>query len=81
MKAKKIALAKPNLDDHRILSSTEACRLWGIDSSSLRKQAHLFPKGTIRKIGRDWIVTVDGMTHVFGTLEERNTSKYKRKKQ
>jgi hypothetical protein len=74
---KGISLAKPNLDDSRIMSSSEACKIWGIDSSTLRKQIHLFPKGTIRKLGRDWIVTVEGMNHVFGTVEQ---TKYKRKK-
>ena len=77
MKNRRIRLAKPNLFDERILSSTEACRLWDIDSSTLRKQVHLFPDGTIRKIGRDWIVTFDGMAHVFGLLEERQSRKFR----
>lgn len=75
-----IYLAKPDLDDIRIFSSSEACKIWNIDSSTLRKQVHLFPKGTIRKLGRDWIVTKDGMDHVFGTIEYRNKLKQKHTK-
>lgn len=69
-----ICLAKPNLNDNRIMGSKEACELWGIDSSTLRKQVHRFPDGTIRKMGRDYIVTMDGMASVFGTLAERKHS-------
>ncbi len=77
MNNRRINLAKPNLNDERILSSADACRLWGIDSSSLRKQVHLFPEGTIRKLGRDWIVTFEGMANVFGRYEERKFNKYR----
>jgi len=68
---RKISLAKPDLDKLPIMGSADACKLWGIDSSTLRKRIDQFPKGTIKKMGRDWIVTKDGMAYVFGTLEER----------
>lgn len=72
---KKICLAKPDLDNLPIMASADACQLWGIDGSTLRKNVHQFPQGTIRKMGRDWIVTKDGMASVFGALEARQDSK------
>ncbi|UAL54891.1 hypothetical protein K8L98_23905 [Metabacillus dongyingensis] len=48
------------------MSSTQACREWGIDNSALRKRIDQFPKGTIRKFGKTWVVTSEGMQHVFG---------------
>jgi hypothetical protein len=70
MNNRRINLAKPNLNDERILSSAEACRLWGIDSFSLRKIVQLLPEGTIGKLGRDWIVKFDRMANVFGKFRE-----------
>ncbi len=55
-----------NLNDPHILSSSEACFLWGIDDSWLRKKISDFPKGTIRRVGKQWIVTSEGMQTVFG---------------
>lgn len=55
-----------NLNEPRILSSSEACYLWGIHDSLLRKKAHSFPKGTIRRFGTSWVVTEKGMIDVFG---------------
>jgi Helix-turn-helix domain len=61
-----------NLLDKNIMSSTQACREWGIDNSALRKRIDQFPKGTIRKFGKTWVVTSEGMQHVFG---EKRTSR------
>lgn len=55
-----------NLNTPEILSSSEACFLWGIDDSSLRKKSSKFPEGAIRRVGKQWIVTASGMTMVFG---------------
>lgn len=55
-----------NLNEPHILSSSEACFLWGIDDSYLRKKTEEFPKGTIRRVGKQWIVTPKGMEAVFG---------------
>lgn len=57
---------QPNLDSRNILSSSEACKEWGIDSSTLRRRIHDFPHGTIRKFGTSWVVTREGMYVVFG---------------
>lgn len=55
-----------NLLDKNIMSSAQACQKWGIDNSTLRKRIDQFPKGTIRKFGKTWVVTSEGMNCVFG---------------
>lgn len=55
-----------NLNDPRILSSSQACFIWGIHDSSLRKRIDQFPEGTIRRVGKTWLVTIEGMEKVFG---------------
>ncbi|QSF43493.1 helix-turn-helix domain-containing protein [Paenibacillus tianjinensis] len=59
-----------NLDDERILSAAEACDKWGIENSTLRKAIDRFPKGTIRKFGKQWVVTKYGMDKVFGNKND-----------
>jgi hypothetical protein len=55
-----------NLKDQRILSSAEACIKWDIADSTLRRRVQDFPEGTIRKFSTTWVVTEEGMNHVFG---------------
>lgn len=55
-----------NLNHPQVLSSSQACFLWGIHDSSLRKRIDKFPEGTIRRVGKTWIVTAEGMEFVFG---------------
>ncbi|MFD0587772.1 helix-turn-helix domain-containing protein [Paenibacillus sp. GCM10027627] len=61
-----------NLDDSRIMNSKDAAKRWGKDDSSIRFRKNDFPSGTLRKIGRDWVVTEEGMEAVFG--KENNNS-------
>lgn len=56
-----------DLSNNEIMSSTEACEEWGIDSSTLRKRIGDFPEGTIRKISTTYAVTKFGMRCVFGS--------------
>ncbi|WP_240456739.1 helix-turn-helix domain-containing protein [Virgibacillus halodenitrificans] len=63
-----------NLNDARILSSSQACFLWRIHDSSLRKKIRQFPTGTIRRVGKTWVVTVKGMEAVFGERERGFTN-------
>lgn len=56
-----------------ILSSQQACEEWGIDSSTLRKRAHDFPAGTIRKFGTTYAVTRAGMCAVFGRKSDTDS--------
>ncbi|WP_336770967.1 helix-turn-helix domain-containing protein [Bacillus bombysepticus] len=53
--------------DNEIMSSTDAIKEWGIESSTLRKRIKDFPKGSIRKIGTTYAVTRFGMRCVFGS--------------
>ncbi|MDX8289717.1 MULTISPECIES: helix-turn-helix domain-containing protein [Metabacillus] len=64
---------KTNLLDENIMSSAQACKEWGIDDSALRKRVNQFPPGTIRKFGKTWVVTSEGMCRVFG--EKRRNGK------
>ncbi|OIK08404.1 hypothetical protein BIV59_20220 [Bacillus sp. MUM 13] len=57
---------QPNLDDRNILSSSDACKEWGIEASTLRRRINDFPYGTVRKFGTSWVVTREGMYAVFG---------------
>lgn len=59
-----------NLNDPHILASSQACFLWEIHDSSLRKKICQFPEGTIRRLGKSWIVTSEGMQAVFGEREK-----------
>lgn len=60
-----------NLNDPRIMNTKEAATRWGKkDDSLIRHRKDEFPEGTIRKIGRDWVVTEEGMEAVFGKLKE-----------
>lgn len=54
------------LYDFRILDATTAAERWGIDPSRIRQSIDRFPRGTIRKFGKQWVVMVEGMYHVFG---------------
>lgn len=67
---------QPNLDDKNILSSSDACREWGIEASTLRKRINDFPYGTIRKFGASWVVTREGMYAVFGEKRRNHRTYY-----
>nr|MDH3155680.1 helix-turn-helix domain-containing protein [Bacillus licheniformis] len=62
-----------DLTSGEILSSQQACEEWGIDSSTLRKRAHDFPAGTIRKFGTTYAVTRAGMCAVFGRKSDTDS--------
>lgn len=59
------------LDDPRIMDSATAAEKWGIDSSYIRHIIDQFPPGTIRKFGKQWVVTVEGMYYVFGMPKKK----------
>lgn len=65
-------MSKANLNDPSIMAASEATRKWGLDESSLRKRIESFPEGTIRKFGKQWVVTEEGMTVVFGIKKEKD---------
>ena len=49
-----------------LMSTKEAAELWGLDESSIRKRIHDFPSGTVRKFGKQWVVSRKGMEKIFG---------------
>lgn len=63
-------MVKINLNDSDIMSSQEAAKLWGkapdYVRQVLRSNPNRFPQGTVRLIGRQIIVTREGMEAVTG---------------
>ncbi|BBW99027.1 helix-turn-helix domain-containing protein [Geobacillus subterraneus] len=55
-----------------LMSTKEAAEFWGIDESTIRKRIDNFPPGTVRKFGKQWVVTRDGMKKVFGEPRKEN---------
>lgn len=55
-----------------ILTFGEAAKLWGLDSSSLRKSVERgrFLEGEIRKSGNVWLVTREAMERLYGKRED-----------
>jgi len=54
-----------------IMSTKEAAEKWGINESAIRKRIDDFPIGSARKFGKQWVVTADGMRHVFGDPKDK----------
>jgi sulfur relay (sulfurtransferase) DsrC/TusE family protein len=65
-RAKKLVGIKINLNDPLMMSTQEAAKKWNIDDSNIRQRIKSFPQGSIRKFGKQWVVTEYGMRCVFG---------------
>ncbi|WP_238803325.1 helix-turn-helix domain-containing protein [Anoxybacillus sp. LAT_26] len=52
--------------DGELMSTKEAAELWDIDESYIRKRISDFPPGTVRKFGKQWVVSRKGMEKIFG---------------
>ncbi|WP_281998707.1 helix-turn-helix domain-containing protein [Priestia flexa] len=50
------------------MTTSKAAERWLMKDRTIRAEWNLekFPKGTIRKFGKTWIVTKEGMEAVFG---------------
>lgn len=59
---------KVDLNKIGIMSITEASKKWGLADRTIRSDYNLkkFPPGTIKQVGKTWIVTHEGMEAVFG---------------
>lgn len=68
-------MVKINLDDKNIMDAKEASRIWGHSENYVRKfmqqNPEKFPKGTIRKFGKQWIITTEGMEAITGVTDPR----------
>lgn len=52
-----------------LIGSQEACKLWGLNESTLRKAVvygKLVPDVDIKKFGRQWVVTLAAMEREYG---------------
>ncbi|UYL94090.1 hypothetical protein PK51_gp59 [Geobacillus phage vB_GthS_PK5.1] len=49
-----------------LMSTKEAAEIWGLDESTIRKRIDDFPSGTVRKFGKQWVVSRKGMEKIFG---------------
>lgn len=69
-----------NLNDRDIMSSTEAARRWKKSDDYVRqiyrKNPERFPDGTIRKFGKQLVVTRRGMEAVTGETEPEARRRY-----
>lgn len=64
-----------NLNSPDIMDAREASKIWGYAENYVRR-AYLenpkkFPKGSIRKFGKQWIVTTEGMEAITGKKDPR----------
>lgn len=61
---------KINLNDEDILSAQEASAMWGKADNYVRqmyaKYPDKFPDGSVRKFGKQLVVTTEGMESVTG---------------
>lgn len=71
-------MLKINLDDPNIMDAKEASVIWGHAENYVRlimkQHPERFPKGTVRKFGKQWIVTSEGMEAVTGVKDPRKTN-------
>jgi hypothetical protein len=64
-----------NLNSPDIMEAKEAARIWGVSESYVRKtisqSPQKFSEGTVRKFGKQWVVTTEGMEHATGKKDPR----------
>lgn len=64
-----------NLDTPDIMDAKEASKIWGHAENYVRlfakQNPNKFPEGTIRKFGKQWVVTTEGMEAITGAKDPR----------
>lgn len=59
-----------DLNSPDIMDAREAAQIWGKNDTYVRtaykQNKDKFPKGSIRKFGRAWVVTTEGMEAITG---------------
>ena len=72
-----------NLNSPDIMEAKEAARIWGVSESYVRKtisqSPQKFPEGTVRKFGKQWVVTTEGMEHATAPLLVTNKRAVRKK--
>lgn len=68
-----------NLDSPDIMDAQEASRIWGHAENYvrvfIRQNPDKFPAGSVRKIGKQWVVTTEGMEAITGVKDPRKQDK------
>ena len=64
-----------DLNSPDIMSAQEASKIWGHAENYVRlfyqQNPDKFPEGSIHKIGRQWVVTTEGMEAITGVKDPR----------
>lgn len=68
-------LMEINLNDPNIMDAGDASQIWGHAKNYVRRtyksNPSKFPQGSIRKFGKQWIVTTKGMEAITGVKDPR----------
>ncbi len=68
-------MVKLNLDDPNIMAANKASKIWSHAENYVRlfmkQNPDKFPKGSIRKFGKQWVVTTEGMEAITGVKAPR----------
>lgn len=68
---------KIDLNDPNIMDAKDASTIWGHAENYVRRtyrqEPSKFPEGSIRKFGKQWIVTTEGMEAVTGVRDPRKS--------
>ncbi|CCI85046.1 hypothetical protein FC52_GL000642 [Lactobacillus pasteurii DSM 23907 = CRBIP 24.76] len=77
-------MVRINLDNENIMDAREAAEIWNLSEGYVRKRVnqapHKFPKGSIRKFGKQWVITTQGMEAITGRPDPRKPPRPKDKK-
>lgn len=64
-----------NLNDPNIMDAGDASKIWGHAENYVRRtyksNPSKFPEGSIRKFGKQWIITTEGMEAITGVKDPR----------
>ena len=68
-------LMEINLNDPNIMDAGDASKIWGHAENYVRRtyksNPSKVPEGSIRKFGKQWIVTTEGMEAITGVKDPR----------
>ncbi|WP_242363402.1 helix-turn-helix domain-containing protein [Limosilactobacillus antri] len=68
-----------DLNSPDIMDAKEAAKIWGKNDGYVRtfykQNPGKFPDGSIRKFGRAWVVTTEGMEAITGVKDPRKQYK------
>ena len=68
-------MVRIDLNSPDIMDAKEASKIWGHAENDVRlfvkQNPNKFPEGTIRKFGKQWVVTTEGMEAVTGVEDPR----------